>query len=230
MINPWSALPDTPRYALATDLELIESFNAKCRSQHELDLSLFPEPFFGSLLAPVMVLNLNPGWSPDDGRVHRQPEFARMARLSLHHQLMPSPFLHLQPNGDTPGSRWWRRRTRELVEDVGFETVAHGLSCVQYMPYHSKTYSRSSPLLPSQEYGFWLVRQAMARNAEIVILRSFSLWVSSIPELATYDHAHRGSNPRAAFLSRGNLKESYDVIAQRLRSDMLTSRATRSLP
>lgn len=219
MKNPWSALPEKSPYVLASDAALIEAFNARSTERHKFDISLLPEPFFGSLAASVVVLNLNPGWSPDDAAVHAKPEFCRMSRLSLQHQLLPYPFLHLQPDGDTPGSRWWRHRTRELAEDVGFQAVARGLACVQYAPYHSKEYTQSSPLLPSQEYGFALVRQAMARNAEIVVMRSHSLWVGAIPELATYGHVHRGSNPRAPFLSRGNLKSSYAPISRRLRSD-----------
>jgi len=194
---------------LASDVTLIEAFNARSGNQHRFDLSLFSEPFLGSLSAPVVVLNLNPGWSPYDAAVHSQPEFGRMSRRSLEHQLQPYPVLHLQPAGDTPGSRWWRQRTRELAEGIGLEAVARGLACVQYAQYHSKEYTQKSHLLPSQEYGFALVRQAMARHAEIVVMRSYPLWVASTPELATYGTLHRGSNPRAPFLSRGNLKSSY---------------------
>ena len=219
MKNPWSALPEKPPYVLASDVALIEAFNARSGDRHKFDISLFPEPFVGSSSAPVVVLNLHPGWSPDDAAVHAQLEFGRMSRRSLEHQLQPYPFLHLQPDGDTPGSRWWRQRTRELAEDVGFQVLARGLACIQYAPYHSKEYTPSSPLLPSQEYGFALVRQAMARSAEIVVMRSYSLWVAALPELATYGHVHRGANPRAPFLSRGNLKSSYALIAQRLHSD-----------
>lgn len=219
MKNPWSALPEKPPYVLASDVALVEAFNARSGDRHKFDLSLFPEPFFGSPSAPVVVLNLNPGWSPDDAAVHAQPEFGRMSRLGLEHQLQQYPFLHLQPDGDTPGSSWWRQRTRELAEDIGFQGVARKLACVQFTPYHSKEYARSSPKFPSQGYGFALVRQAMARTAEIVVMRSYSLWIAAIPELATYRHVHRGSNPRAPFLSRGNLKSSYALIVERLQSD-----------
>lgn len=219
MRNPWSALPEKAPYVLASDTTLIETFNAKAAERHKFDLSLFPEPFFGSPTAPVVVLNLNPGWSPDDAAVHAQPEFSRMSRRSLEHRLLPYPFLHLQPNGTTPGGRWWRQRTRKLSEDVGLEAVACGLACVQYAPYHSKEYTQSSPLLPSQEYGFVLVRQAMVRGAEIVVMRSYSLWVAAVPELAKYKNTHRAANPRAPYLSPGNLKGSYALIAQRLQLD-----------
>jgi hypothetical protein len=219
MTNPWPQLPDKPPFVLASDATLVSAFNARAEDRHAFDLSLLPEPYFGSPSAPVVVLNLNPGWSPDDAVVHAQPEFARAARESLKHQLRPYPFLHLQPDGSTPGSRWWRQRTRALAEEIGFEAVALGLSCIQYTPYHSKEYTKAAPRLPSQEYGFALVRRAMARGAEIVVMRSYSLWAAAVPELVGYGRLHRGTNPRAPYLTPGNLKGSYEIIAQRLQGD-----------
>lgn len=218
MQNPWTALPHTSPYVLASDAPLLKSFNAKVALKYRYDTSLFPEPFFGSLSAPVVVLNLNPGWSPDDAVVHADPTFAAMSRSSLNHQLKPYPFLHLQPASNTPGGRWWRQRTRELAADVGFELIAHRLACIQFTPYHSPEYSTASPRLPSQEYNFYLVRQAIAREAEVVVMRSVKLWLAAVPELARYARIHRGTNPRTPFFSRGNLKSAYDVIAGRLRS------------
>ncbi len=216
--NPWRFLPKKSPYVLKTDLGLLRNFNQGAKDEYRYDTSLFPEPFFGSLDAPVVVLNLNPGWSPDDARVHSDPVFKRMARQSLEHKLNPYPFLHLQPNGDTPGGRWWQQRTRELAADVGFHVVARQLACIQFVPYHSPKFSRSSPRFPSQDYSFYLVRRAMACGADIVIMRSVRLWLDAVPELATYERLHQGSNPRTPFLSRGNLLASYDIIAERMRS------------
>ncbi|MCP9842013.1 hypothetical protein KBY93_15510 [Synechococcus sp. J7-Johnson] len=218
MQNPWSALPTATPYVLASDASLLQSFNARAASKHQFDMLLFPEPFFGSLSATVVVLNLNPGWSPDDASVHAQTEFAAMSRSSLAHELKPYPFLHLQPTGSTPGGAWWFQRVRELVGEVGFESVARGLACIQFTPYHSREYSSASPRLPSQEYSFYLVRRAMARGAEIVVMRSVNLWLSAVPELASYARLHRGTKPRAPFISPGNLKSAYQAVAERLRS------------
>jgi hypothetical protein len=216
--NPWIALPQRPPYALECDSKLISAFNASANCKYKFDLSLLPEPFFGSPSANVVVLNLNPGWSPLDAEIHSRSDFCDMARRSLAHQLHPYPFLHLQPNGNTPGNRWWSQRTRHLAKEIGFEVVASGLACIEYVGYHSKEYSPTSPRLPSQEYGFNLVRQAMARKAEIIVMRALRVWVSAIPELATYQRLHHGSNPRSPYLSPGNLKGSYSAVAQGLRN------------
>ena len=217
MQNPWTDLPTERPYVLATDANALERFNVGTTERHRFDLSLFPEPFFGARNAPVVVLNLNPGWSPGDAAVHAQERFAEMSRRSLKHALQPYPFLHLQPTGQTPGGDWWRQRTRELSEDVGFDLVATKLACIQFAAYHSKEYAPASPRLPSQNYSFSLVREAIARGAEIVVMRSVTLWLSAVPELATYGRLHRGANPRAPYRTRGNLKASFAAIAQRIR-------------
>lgn len=219
MQNPWLALPKCAPYVLASDKPLLEQFNATASAKHRYDTTLFPEPFFGSLNASVVVLNLNPGWSPDDAAVHAEPLFAAMSRQSLEHNLKPHPFLHLQcDDRNTPGGRWWMQRTRELIDELGLQTVANQLACIEFMPYHSCRYAVSSPRLPSQEYNFHLVRQAISRGADIVVMRSIKLWLDAVPDLKKYTRLHRGSNPRAPFLSRGNLKSSYDIILERMRS------------
>jgi hypothetical protein len=220
MRNPWLALPETGPLVLSFDRAQVEAFNATAAQKYKYDLSLFPEPFFGSRDAPVVVLNLNPGWSPGDAAVHASPEFAAMSRASLRHDLAPYPFLHLQPNNNTPGGAWWQRRAQELIADVGFDQVARFLGCVQLVAYHSAEYSPATPTLASQAYSFWLVREAMARQAEIVVMRAVRLWMAAVPELSRYDRLHVGANPRATYLSRGNLKASYAVVARRLRSDV----------
>lgn len=217
MRNPWTSLPNQKPYALASDKALLDSFNAKAPERYRFDLSLLPEPFFGVSTAPVVVLNLNPGLHPDDAAAHANRDFANRSRRSLAHALHRYPFLHLHPHSRTAGANWWRLRTRELIQDLDIEQVANHLACVQFFPYHSSKYSGSTPRVPSQEYSFYLVRQAILRGAEIVIMRSQKLWLTAVPELANYSRLHLGSNPRASFISRGNLKASYGVVLERLR-------------
>jgi len=94
-------------------LERIE-FNARSKPEHFFHVDLLPEPYFGSLNAPVVALLLNPGYKAADAAVHANPVFQRLARDSMAHRLAPTPFLHLLEGLDNPGCRWWRRRTRVL--------------------------------------------------------------------------------------------------------------------
>jgi hypothetical protein len=218
--NPWLRLPSLKPFVLESDANLLQRFNETASEKHKYDLSLFPEPFFGSLTAPVVILALNPGLSTQDAATHALPWFAEQALSSLAHALAPYPFLHLQPITKTPGGNWWAQRTRQLVCDLGFEVVSTRIACVQYMPYHSQEYSARTPLLPSQQYGFFLVRQAIARGAEIVVLRSLRLWMMAVPELASYERVHIGRNPRAPYITKGNMKSAYEHIAERLRGEV----------
>lgn len=218
--NPWLRLPSIAPFVLPDDRGRLEEFNAKAKPEHRYDLCLYPDPFFGADQANVVFLLLNPGLDDKDRRVHSRPAFADIARKNLSHGLKQYPFLYLHPVcADTPGGAWWRKRARSLIEEdgLGLESVANGIACIQFMPYHSAKYSSASPSLPSQQYGFKLVRDAIAREAEIVVMRSERLWLTAVPELATYPRLHAGRNPRAPFISPGNLPSSYNRIVQRLR-------------
>lgn len=217
-MNPWASLAsDAPRVC-REDYQLLQKFNSSARQEHWFDLSLYPEPYFGAQNAPIVLLTLNPGWSPQDAQTHARSDFGDLARAGLSHELQPFPFLHLQPHAQWPGAVWWRQRTRELVEATSFDLVAKQLACVQFIPYHSKEFAQNSPILPSQKYSFLLVRGAMLRRAEIIVMRSKVRWFQAIPELATYCRLHIARNPRAAYLSRKNLGVAWDPVLARLRS------------
>jgi hypothetical protein len=82
--NPWLDLPDRQPFALPDDLSLIEEFNRKSSANYQVDLNLLPEPFIGRPDAPVVLLNLNPGWSPGDAEWHAKHAFVRLIRANLH--------------------------------------------------------------------------------------------------------------------------------------------------
>jgi hypothetical protein len=54
-----------------------------------------------------------------------------------------------------------------LVAEVGEECVADSILCVEYFPYHSQSFNHSRLRLPSQEYSFQLVREAIRRRVII---------------------------------------------------------------
>ena len=59
--NPWPSLPDSPPFVLANDKRAIEAFNQKAKKNAIIQTDMLPEPFVGSLHAPVFVLLENPG-------------------------------------------------------------------------------------------------------------------------------------------------------------------------
>lgn len=221
--NLWRRLPETRPFVLPVDADAIERFNWKAKEHVKVDLNLLPEPFIGRFDAPIVLLNLNPGWSSDDARWHRSPGFSRRLWANLKQERSPYPFYLLNPSqkqdfGEySPGGKWWHNRLRVLIEHVGsLEAVARGLLCVEFFAYHSKRFGRRIQPIPSQEFSFSLVRSALSRKAIVVILRSRRLWMEAVPELLTYKRQFTLRNPRSTYLTPNNC-DGFDTIVRRLK-------------
>ncbi len=218
LANPWLELPTSAPYVLPEDATAIEAFNRAADVRHRVDLTLLPEPFLGRPDAPVVLLCLNPGWKPWNAALHETPSFARASRASLEHAESPTPFFLLDPELNLPGGGWWRRKLRWPIEEVGLEVVANRVLCVEYFPYHSQRYGSRVPRVPSQDYGFGLVRDAMEREAAIVVMRSARRWEAAIPELASYGHRYHLRNVQNVCISPNNCPDGYAAVINALRS------------
>jgi hypothetical protein len=212
LVNPWEHLPSRGDLVLEQDAVPIRQFNTTAATDQTFDLSLIPEPFFGRPDAPVVLLALNPGCGKREAHTHADPAFVMAARASLAHTLGPIPFLHLQQPASTPGGEWWRRIAKPLIATCGLETVANSVLCVQYVGYHSTRFGSPRLHLPSQAYGFELVRRAMKRGATVICMRSWRLWQRAIPELTRYAHLYKVKNVRNPVLSVANLAHGHGVL------------------
>lgn len=134
--KPWSALPNEPDYVLPEDAADVAVFNRSARPEHRLHLELLPEPFLGNLDAPIVLLNLNPGFVSEDVEHHKQPTFIARSLDNLLHRPAKFPFFLLDPNITAPGNQWWTRRLRSLTACCDLETVARRVLCVEFVPYH----------------------------------------------------------------------------------------------
>lgn len=110
--NPWVDLPTIEPFVLEGDKQAVSEFNAKAKEQYTLRLELLPEPYWSNPNAKVVLLNLNPGFSDDDIRVHRSnAEFVECCRKNLLHEDQEYPAFYLNPAfSDTPGYRWCQRK------------------------------------------------------------------------------------------------------------------------
>jgi hypothetical protein len=102
------------------------------------------------------------------------------------------------------------------LKTVPRELVAAQLLSVEYSPYHSERFGHH-PMLPSQEYGFHLVRQAVLRNAVVVVMRSLKLWQAAVPELIGYHRAFTLRSVQNVAISPGNCPDGFGLLIEAFR-------------
>lgn len=193
------------------------SFNRRANQMTRIHTTLLPEPFLGPLDARVVLLNLNPGYAPENHRVHRRPSLSRVLRRTLRGTDQPYPFYYLDPEPDGGGYRWWRRRLSALTAATSDEVVARGVLCVEYFPYHSVRFGHRAVHVPSQEYGFSLVRDALGRRAVVIVMRARLLWDSAVPELRSYGRLFGLNSPQNVSISPRNCPEGFDAAVRQLK-------------
>ena len=215
LVNPWQQLPAGPPYVLPQDARVVEQFNAGAKPHHAIDYDLLPEPFLGRQDAPVVLLNLNPGWSCKDGRWHEREDFQRLNRANLLHQAGAHAFYLLNPAiAAAPGAEWWSRRLGALIVEVGLSGVSENILCVEYFPYHSQKFD-GKVAVASQAYSRHLVTEAMGRGALVVGMRGRKLWEAAIRGLAEYQNACWLNSPQAVFVTAKNCS-MYAILVCRL--------------
>ena len=222
MRNPWLRLPRKVPFVLPQDAAAIEAFNQTATETTRYCLDLIPEPFLGSPSAPIVLLSLNPGLTNAGPEIHSATEFARLARANLMHEPSDYPFYLLNPDvpETSPGRTWWEHKLARLIAATSRRVVANHLLCVEYVGYHSKQFKQyRQPHLPSQQYGFWLVRQAISRGAVIVQMRSHAVWLRAVPELVEYTRRFVIRNVQKPVISPGNCPDGYDEIVALLLSN-----------
>lgn len=206
-LNPWLKLPNKPPFILPKDEPILNKYKTNLRFEG------FPLPYFGSLeRAKVMLLLLNPGFNQAylDNSLSDY-NYMILSRFNLVHR---TTLFYLDERLNfTGGYKWWNRMTKPLVEGgVPKNILAEQMMVVQYLGYHSETYKHLPERLPSQEYSFGLVREAIEKGLPIVIMRSERLWLEAVPELT--DHGYmKTRNVRNPVLSRNNLGDSdYETL------------------
>jgi hypothetical protein len=213
--NPWLELPAQAPFVLPQDERAVDRFNARARDEHRIIVDLLPEPHIGALDAPVVLLNLNPGFSEEDYDVHARQDFKVALLKTLRGEASPFPFYYMDPAQTGAGHRWWRQRLRPLMEATSSEAVAHRLLCVEFFPYHSKQFAHAKLSLPSQRFALELVRSAMSRRALLVVLRGYQYWSVAIRDLGAYRRVLRLNSPQNVTISQGNCL-GFDEIVQEL--------------
>ena len=221
MRNPWLDLPHQAPFVLTEDAKAVANFNRSATDATRIHVELLPEPFLGDPKAPVVLLSLNPGFSHEDADCHTDPTFARLSRANLEHRACDHPFYLLNPTVSGPGRRWWDRRLSRLLDLAGRQVVASRVLCVEYFGYHSDVFAHRRLRLPSQEYGFFLVREALARRAIVVLTRGRQLWFNAVPELEKHSRLFTLRSVQNTTISPRNCPTGFAKIAMALQAPIL---------
>lgn len=230
MDNPWLELPiKEPPYCLPEDLPIIREFNQQVEEIYQIRIDGLPEAYIGSIKDPrVVLLNLNPGSSPEDYQHFEQPEFRKAVIQNLHHTLEEYPFYHLNPKFHfTGGAKWWGQKLRQLIIEVGRETIANHVIVLEYFPYPSLKYKKipekiknefGIELLRGQHYTFYLLRKFLQmEDMAIIGMRKVKEWLNIVPELE--GKLIKVKNPQNPAISPRNLPDdTFSKIIEFLRS------------
>jgi len=214
MDNPWSDLPTIQPYVLPFDVDIINRLSIKHSRTAQLRFDVVPMPFIGNpLTSKVVLLALNPGFNEEDVRIlDENPDLLEADRNNLTFNNSPSFYALNQSFSYSGLFKWWNRRLKEIVDIVGREKVSNSISCIQFFPYHSVTYSPLKELIPSQEYSFYLVKEAIKQKKVILIMRSRQLWEKYVPELIGYPYIEL-KIPRNPYFNSNNMtQKSFDSL------------------
>jgi hypothetical protein len=217
--NEWLKVPQAAPFVPPCELQMIEDHNKAMHSDsHQLKLDVLPEPYIGNPDAPVYLLNLNPGYSSKDVEWHNRADFGGAIRANLTHEKTAYPFYFMDPKfAEAEGSKWWLKKLGPLIKANGLQQVAKAIFCIEYVGYHSFKYHRISPkitggYLPTQQYAASMVRDAMAKEKTIILMRSRAQWFWLVPELEKYGKLLRLKNPQNPYVSPNNLEEFDHVV------------------
>ena len=219
--NPWKKLSNLAPFVLSEDKELVDAHNNRYRgTPYEILLNEIPSPYIGDPKAPVVLLNLNPGYSPSDQESPNLMRFREVAKANLFHQFYDYPYYVLDPSlkGTPSGYVWFMQKLGPLMRATNLtaQELSKKLFTVEYFPYHSVKYGWRNGILPSQKYAIYLVKEAIMREAIIVIMRGKNIWTEAIPELIKYPKVYKLNSPQNVTMSEKNLGHEvfFKVIKQ----------------
>lgn len=220
--NPWAEFKASNYMVHESDRDVVESHNAKHSSKPEYQFQTWmpPEPWIGSLEAPVVILYANPGATDDDLAGKRQADDALIREYSianLNQTLEDFPHFFFDPLlENTAGGRWFRARFSNLINETSLQAVSQGIITVELAPYHSRNWRNPSKPLPTQEFTNSIVRNAVSKGSLIVGARGRKLWEAAVPELRNYPRIVRPRSQQSAHVSPGNYGDGFQKLVTEL--------------
>jgi hypothetical protein len=172
---------------------------------------LEPHPYLGNPAANVLVLMANPGVNDEEKNPKYRMNEKKLLqnRRNLRHEDLDS-FRSRIHSPDEPEleSIWFKPRVRELVEETSIDRVTKGIFLVNFHAYHSRSWHPIPFTFPSQHYSFYLVSEAINRNAIIIMSRNMLGWFTAVPGLFEHKNRFEFESTRSVYLTQGNLGKS----------------------
>lgn len=233
MNNPWltfNPAPEAPKLH-EQDAVFVKAFNngmkssdIKSKANFLLAEHLEPFPYLGNPNANVFLLMANPGVNADEKKksFKMHPEKILQNRRNLRHEDLDSIKSRIDsPNKPELESIWLKPRVRELVERTSAQRVSNGIFLVNFHAYHSKSWRTIPVTFPTQHYSFYLIKEAIKREAVIIVGRNKLGWVTAVPGLFEYKEESGNviefDSKRSIYISSGNLKsKAFERIIERI--------------
>ncbi|MDO8339467.1 MAG: hypothetical protein Q7T16_02310 [Candidatus Burarchaeum sp.] len=236
MENPWIELvklyEEDGTCIHPLDKKKIDEINSQLEGKidEKIQISQRPLPYLGNpYTANVLFLLLNPGYK--EGGIG-SGEHYELWKKNILHEDMDYPIYELDPEVRKNGSRshrWFYVRLKQLFgkEDLlkNAEKISKKICFVEYFPYHSKKASSlwkyGGITLPTQEYGFELVRKAVERGAIIVIMKGKKQWLKKICEYKSRIEYYQTTNAQGSSLTkdvviRGVFPDDYNELREKI--------------
>lgn len=200
--------------------DFVESDDFGPGAEKKLHLGLLPAPYSGNLdKASIFVLLLNPGFSPVDYYAeHKSKEFrdALLRNLRQENANDEYPFRSLDPQFSWRNKYWTQKfqgilgkLSQQMSYRDALKLLAHNVACIQFIPYHSKSFDLPSSVqknLASSKAAVDYVKQvleprAAKKDALIIVARKGKKWgLTQSDNIIVYE----GSETLSAHLTPGS--------------------------
>jgi hypothetical protein len=231
-LNSWIDVPSEPPFLLPCDSGIIHAYNAKHpNDEFTVQDRVLPEPFVGRLTAPVVFLGLNPGFEDRNIEEHARTGLQALIRRNYSQEPSHFPFYYLDSSFESGGREWSEKRLRFLLDIFGSNQIARSILLIEYFPYHSRKFRHAKLSLPSQEFGFGMLRSAIDRGAVVVIMRAERLWRDKIPGLKSYSRVFSLNSRQNVTFSPGNCPVGgFDLAVSAIRQEIVGGESNSSRP
>ena len=202
--NPWLNIG----WNLDRVADCDKSYLASWPNSKYIQTTTLPEPYTGDVDSDVYCLNLNPGDAciTTASAPKLKKDFEDCTQQTLRHSIKDNMWLLPLFQG-TAGYTWWQQKTKWLRDWLQKNKNRQDprMFVIEYFPYHTPKGMKFPTNLPSYAYSDQLIRQAMAADKYIIIMRHWNEWLKRIPGLATYGKLARLKNPQNPCLTANNI-------------------------